>query len=1365
MADAHDPELIRRFENARSTRDARFAPAPGTPLFFVGNPHPFAIASLTSNPADPNATSATLGAGDFWISAPALSSSALANSYAGVRITGGVMKFSAPARIIAGVPQFLANTQFEFDLNFDTTPPAAQAGPGQDALSVAGINPATLQINLVSISATLTLPTFSYTVYGQTIQYTPTNGAAQLVQGRLLFPCTPDTPSFAPATVQSDLFIPSGSAPILSGGWSMITSSADPNNLPATDSGALVLQLDFGLNASSSRLQGRSDLGPTTLTAQPGQITIFSKAQQTFSQIFPLWQAQGKFASVDFRSTPDALLVYLAMPGDETFGAGGIPDPHLDRPLNSQGQVFSFAFTGGFLVMAESSTGTTINIGGIPVPDPPSGRVIFMTVALENALLFTSLRGVFDLQATLGADNSAQSGSLSLVHKLLGFVPILPDPYAANTTQQGAGEENLTATFQISWSDPASPVLSVSSSASPVSTLETILLDVSGAVDQLGVGAGVGGQSAVSFNALHWRFPHSGVVLMTVPEISWEIMSDDGSSGDSGPILPPNDGGPSAVSLPQTVTLVPVTPAFILKSTLDQVAAGDQFQLDVTLPFGLRADIVESQFNLQSGSSIQNLRPSFTNGLQGANQISFIASTASSPAHFHGTAVFEGAYGKSVLGNDIAAIFQAEFSPPGNPDGVPLQRYDLCGYGASVFSDWRRTGLPPGSDIIQARFNVFTGRAAYEVIEAQAYMYPWGVRVVRTVTIERKAAGFVLRHDSGWQAASEGLFTYPVPAGFTFHLGPVEGVVNVRNIKENGEQFPNAGAIWQPVHFDAEVVLAPGISILSGADSNGRFQSTGVPGYLQLLPPKTAVTPDQWSGLMFAVGPVRANIAGTVVPSGGKLPLRASSVEVSTAFKAAGQALVIVALRGAPVLPSLGSWSVARRQAFPNSAPVALEPNSPVPLIQNSADTSKWHIADPSDIERLDNPSNEYGLIQATGTQKLYFARPQIVAGTPDVNLPVPPHLGDVGALLNAVSAFPVLEAALQPPAAPNITTSDGGVSVSMEWDVPPSVGAATLLGFGDVSVQLDYGYKDRDAGGIDKRTHVKAEISPTGWDVSLTKVRAALVTPFGDINDSILSIVGTLKASSTSAPTVTDLDVVYGAILGSVQSVFANLQQLAKFLPGGIGASLDVHFSDGKLTIRDRFALPKLPLGIGFITDVALDLGVTIALAPPSLNLLAGISAPEKPFHWLVSPLSGSGCVQVGYENANPAILIQGGIGAGLAIDLGIASGSASIVIALQVKIASDIQLQAMLTGQASVDVLDGLASASITLTAGLGLVPEPFPPRIGTKPLDDVILRASCAVGIHISICWVVDIDFDGAWQFSQTVDVPDITSVIPI
>jgi len=97
-----------------------------------------------------------------------------------------------------------------------------------------------------------------------------------------------------------------------------------------------------------------------------------------------------------------------------------------------------------------------------------------------------------------------------------------------------------------------------------------------------------------------------------------------------------------------------------------------------------------------------------------------------------------------------------------------------------------------------------------------------------------------------------------------------------------------------------------------------------------------------------------------------------------------------------------------------------------------------------------------------------------------------------------------------------------------------------------------------------------------------------------------------------------------------------------------------------------------------------------------------------------------------------------------------------------------------AILTGQASVDVLDGLASATITLTAGLGLKPEPFPPRlpplspfdvINYKPFDDIVFEVTCSVGIHISVCWLVHVDFDGSWQFSKKIDVRSVGQIIPI
>jgi hypothetical protein len=128
----------------------------------------------------------------------------------------------------------------------------------------------------------------------------------------------------------------------------------------------------------------------------------------------------------------------------------------------------------------------------------------------------------------------------------------------------------------------------------------------------------------------------------------------------------------------------------------------------------------------------------------------------------------------------------------------------------------------------------------------------------------------------------------------------------------------------------------------------------------------------------------------------------------------------------------------------------------------------------------------------------------------------------------------------------------------------------------------------------------------------------------------------------------------------------------------------------------------------------------------------------------------------------------IQAGIGLGLAIDLGIASGSASVTLAFQLNVTSDsVTLMVILTGKAEVDVLDGLASASLMLSASLGVNVLPFPPlpeftspQELTIPSVDITLLAAVSVGIHISICWVVSVSWDGSWQFSQSIHTPSLT-----
>ena len=108
-------------------------------------------------------------------------------------------------------------------------------------------------------------------------------------------------------------------------------------------------------------------------------------------------------------------------------------------------------------------------------------------------------------------------------------------------------------------------------------------------------------------------------------------------------------------------------------------------------------------------------------------------------------------------------IFQGEFSSGG---GVPVLRADLAGYGASIWSEWLDPNAK-GTAIIKVQFETVVGRTAYEVVKAQTTLYPHGVRLVRTVTIARQNAGWVQRTDSGWVAATPGIYNFPnaaVPA-------------------------------------------------------------------------------------------------------------------------------------------------------------------------------------------------------------------------------------------------------------------------------------------------------------------------------------------------------------------------------------------------------------------------------------------------------------------------------------------------------------------------------------------------------------------------------------------------------------------------
>ncbi|RYZ34053.1 MAG: hypothetical protein EOP49_35000 [Sphingobacteriales bacterium] len=264
--------------------------------------------------------------------------------------------------------------------------------------------------------------------------------------------------------------------------------------------------------------------------------------------------------------------------------------------------------------------------------------------------------------------------------------------------------------------------------------------------------------------------------------------------------------------------------------------------------------------------------------------------------------------GSSTLGDSVTTIFNKNFwQDPfafNIQKGVPVSRIDWSGYGTNMFSNW----LSPSAVIAQtsqARFDVLMGRTAHEVIQVRSILYPWGIRVVRTITLFRTSSNYVYRVDSGWQAESEGLFDFrykflkvdgtesPVQKPYTIHPGVVRGLFNIKNIREDdnvddfkafnsigspqdivvdGQEIHYTGSPFQqevicrPVWFDADVeienvVQGQHLSFTKEGIKTGRVACKKILGYVQLAPSGIPITPTQFANLLAAQG---GAIGGTI---------------------------------------------------------------------------------------------------------------------------------------------------------------------------------------------------------------------------------------------------------------------------------------------------------------------------------------------------------------------------------------------------------------------------------------------------------------------------------------------------------------------
>jgi len=178
------------------------------------------------------------------------------------------------------------------------------------------------------------------------------------------------------------------------------------------------------------------------------------------------------------------------------------------------------------------------------------------------------------------------------------------------------------------------------------------------------------------------------------------------------------------------------------------------------------------------------------------------------------------------------------------------------------------------------------GEPSHEVVQVKSVIYPYGIHVVRTITIFRSGSGYVYRVDSGWKAQSDGRFdfSFAVPTDAThpdgrlrpyvIHPGTVKGYFNIQNIRDaSADVAPFTGTMdingfymldpgtYKPtpatvsilvsydqeaVYFDADLELE---NVVQG-QVGGRVPAKKILGFIQITPEGIPITPATFQALL-----------------------------------------------------------------------------------------------------------------------------------------------------------------------------------------------------------------------------------------------------------------------------------------------------------------------------------------------------------------------------------------------------------------------------------------------------------------------------------------------------------------------------------
>lgn len=533
--------------------------------------------------------------------------------------------------------------------------------------------------------------------------------------------------------------------------------------------------------------------------------------------------------------------------------------------------------------------------------------------------------------------------------------------------------------------------------------------------------------------------PGLNVRAFTVPQISWEPvlnLTGPAITGDppGGVNYYPDDGGPTRIinNSGETVALAPLPLTDFLVENFDD----DKFAAVAlsTLPFGMRMlALLQKKYwyegNSRPGTTFGFNAKKFPDNLTGGRQLQAEGGEALRQGEddmFMGSTLqvnnildlFGNATGASTLGASVTKIFNNEWMLDPfqliRQRGVPLERVDWSGYGASIFSNW----LNPKAAIAetsQAKFDVWVGRCAHEIIQVRSIVYPWAIKVVRTITLFRTPSGYVYRFDSGWRAESDGRFDFryfvyeddPANPGtlipkerqakYHIHPGVVGGLFLVKDIKETEEIQPFTGKMTisppdkivdmngketdavpagsefdfelQPVFFNADIEIENPASGYAEKEFAGGVKrklvpAKRIPGFVQIQPRGLPLTTQAFKQLIDRqAGNIGAAIDCVVDIGKSGQQMRLTRFDISNSFQEDGTSPAFaVAGRGNVLLPKDGSWSMVRHEFGTGEvSPVPKELSAPLirvgKLVSKAGDKWEPDIAPKDALLRIADPT------------------------------------------------------------------------------------------------------------------------------------------------------------------------------------------------------------------------------------------------------------------------------------------------------------------------------------------------------------------------------------------------------------------------